>query len=189
MTRAIKTMLLLAGATLLVAGCSKQDVFGGKYSRKAGDPVVFGVKSSSEIGTRTQYRNVTEYPTQDGKKIQPIDWIQGDMIRIYSPDCKRASWDQPMQWADYKIKSVDNTADNGVSKGFLENVTPVGLAWEDAGNHTFYGIYPSPATTEGNTPDGTTGKFAYSILDAQEIGAQMQYAFRTGAAGRFSFRR
>ena len=53
MTRAIKTMLLLAGATLLVAGCSKQDVFGGKYSRKAGDPVVFGVKSSSEIGTRT----------------------------------------------------------------------------------------------------------------------------------------
>ena len=182
MTRAIKTMLLLAGATLLVAGCSKQDVFGGKYSRKAGDPVVFGVKSSSEIGTRTEYRNVTEYPVQDGKKIQPIDWIQGDMIRIYSPDCKRASWGQPMQWADYKIKSVDNSATNGVSKGTLENVTPVGLAWADEGNHTFYGIYPSPGTTEGNTPDGTTGKFAYTIPDAQEIGAQMQYAFMTGAA-------
>ena len=182
MTRAIKTMLLLAGATLLVAGCSKQDVFGGKYSRKAGDPVVFGVKSSSEIGTRTEYRNVTEYPTQSGKKIQPIDWIQGDMIRIYSPDCHRASWDQPMQWADYKIKSVDNSSSDGVSKGTLENVTPVGLAWEDNGNHTFYGIYPSPGTTEGNTPDGTTGKFAYTIPDAQEIGAQMKYAFMTGAA-------
>ena len=182
MTRAIKTMLLLAGATLLVAGCSKQDVFGGKYSRKAGDPVVFGVKSSSEIGTRTEYRNVTEYPVQSGKKIQPIDWIQGDVIRIYSPDCKRASWDQPMQWADYKIKSVDNSSSDGVSKGTLENVDPVGLAWEDEGNHTFYGIYPAPNTREVNVPDGASGRFAYTIPEAQEVGAQMQYAFMTGAA-------
>ena len=182
MTRAIKTMLLLAGATLLVAGCSKQDVFGGKYSRKAGDPVVFGVKSSSEIGTRTAYRDVTEYPTQSGKKIQPIDWIQGDVIRIYSPDCKRASWDQPMQWADYKIKSVDNSSSDGVSKGTLENVDPVGLAWEDEGNHTFYGIYPAPNTREVNVPDGASGRFAYTIPEAQEVGAQMQYAFMTGAA-------
>lgn len=184
MTRAIKTMLLLVGATLLVAGCSKQDVFGGKYSRKAGDPVVFGVKSSSEIGTRTEYRNVTTYPTNlAGKTIQPIDWIQGDMIRIYSPDCKRASWNQPQQWADYKIKSVKASQDDPtVSLGTLENVQEVGLAWADAGNHTFYGIYPSPATTEGDTPDGTTGKFAYTIPDAQEIGAQMSYAFMTGAA-------
>ena len=43
--KTMKLFLLLAGATLLVAGCNKQNPFGGKYSRKDGNPVVFGVGS------------------------------------------------------------------------------------------------------------------------------------------------
>ena len=173
--------LLFAGALILAAGCGK-DIFSQKFSRNVGEEVVFGVKSSSEIGTRTEYRNVTEYPTQSGKKIQPIDWIQGDILRIYSPDCHRASWDKPEQWADYKIKSVDNTATNGISKGTLENVAEVGLAWEDNGNHKFYAIFPSPGTDEANEPNGTQGKFSFTIPAAQTEAAQMQYAFMTAAA-------
>ena len=173
--------LLFAGALILAAGCGK-DIFSQKFSRNPGEEVVFGVNATSEVGTRTEYRNVTTYPTQSGKKIQPIDWIQGDMLRIYSPDCARASWAQPQHWADYKIKSVDNTATNGVSKGTLENVGEVGLAWEDNGNHKFYAIFPSPATDEGNEPDGTLGKFSFTIPAAQTEAAQMQYAYMTAAA-------
>ena len=41
--KARNLFLLLAGATLLVAGCNKQNPFGGNYSRMPGDQVVFGV--------------------------------------------------------------------------------------------------------------------------------------------------
>ena len=173
--------LLFAGALILAAGCNK-DVFHQKFSRNAGDPVVFGVKSSSEVGTRTEYRNVTSYPTQGGKKIQPIDWISGDKIRVYSPDCTRDRWAKPEHWADYKIVNIDNNSNDGISKGELENVQEVGLAWSDAGNHTFYAVFPSPGTTEGNEPDGTLGKFSFTLPAAQKIDAEMEYAFMTAAA-------
>ena len=135
--------LLFAGALVLAVGCGK-DVLSQKYPRNAGDPVVFGVSSSSEVGdTRTAYRDVTSYPTRDGKKIQPIDWVVNDMIRGYSPDCKRISWQsQPQQWSDYKIKSIQETGENNtISKGtVMANVQNNGLAWSDARNHSFYAV-------------------------------------------------
>lgn len=174
--------LLFAGALVLAAGCGK-DIPQQQYSRKVGDPVVFGVGSSSEVGTRTAYREVTTYPQRDGKPIQPIDWVEGDKIRIYSPDAKCAAWAEDRQWADYSVKDV--TADGAYSKGSLQHVDGQtrGLAWTDAGNHTFYGIYPCPAAAETtDAPTGCNGNFAYEIPAAQATAGQMAYAFMTSVA-------
>lgn len=169
--------LLFAGALVLAAGCGK-DVFSQKYSRNAGDPVVFGVRSGVESETRTVYREGTT--VVDGKTIQSIDWVANDNIRIYSPDAKRAAWNYPEQWADYTVKNIQQ--DGTMSKGQLSNVQAFGLAWGDAGNHTFYAIYPSPNTTEANVPNGSNGILALTIPAAQAETAEMEYAYMTAAA-------
>ncbi|MCR5548218.1 MAG: fimbrillin family protein [Bacteroidales bacterium] len=167
------TVILLAGTAILFAGCNKQNEFGGRYSRQPGAPVVFGVDSRS-IMTRTSYGADA---TEGGKTIQAINWTAGDKIRIYSPDCNRASWDSPEHWADYTVSPTSGDA----SLGTLTNVQPVGLAWTESGTHTFYAVYPSPETTEDNTPDGASGTIALSMPAAQLVTDEMQYAFMTAA--------
>lgn len=168
MIKLCKTLLLLSGAILVAAGCGKQETFGGKYSRRSGDAVIFGV--STPVETRTEYR--TEY---DGT-IQPIDWVAGDMIRIYSPDATRTSGAE--HWADYRVTPVASDK----SFGTLSNVQPNGLAWGDTGNHTFYSVFPSPQTGEGEESAGTRGVFNYTLPAAQSADVQMEYAYMTAYA-------
>ena len=170
--KARNLFLLLAGATLLVAGCNKQNPFGGNYSRKAGDPVVFGV-GSGNMDTRTVYGEV-----DNTTHIQAINWVAGDKIRVYSPDAKRASWDMPEHWADYSVNPISGT----LNKGTLSNVGPVGLAWADAGNHTFYSVYPAPGASEVAEPQGTRGVFNFTMPATQLVTDEMEYAFMTAAA-------
>ena len=170
--KARNLFLLLAGATLLVAGCNKQNPFGGNYSRNPGDAVVFGV-GSGNMDTRTVYGEV-----DNTTHIQAINWVAGDKIRVYSPDAKRASWDMPEHWADYSVNPISGT----LNKGTLSNVGPVGLAWTDAGNHTFYSVYPSPGTTEAESPDGINGAFNFTMPATQLVTDEMEYAFMTAAA-------
>ena len=165
-------IILLAGATLLVAGCNKQNPFGGNYSRKPGDLVVFGV-GSKNMDTRTVYGEV-----DNTTHIQAINWVAGDKIRVYSPDAKRASWDMPEHWADYSVNPISGT----LNKGTLSNVSPVGLAWADAGNHTFYAVYPSPGAREVAEPQGARGIFEFSMPATQLVTDEMEYAFMTAAA-------
>ena len=174
MRKNCKTLLLFAGAVLLVAGCGKQNWMEGTYSRRAGDPVVFGV-GTRDMETRTVYGDVN---TVSGKKIQDINWVSGDRIRVYSPDCIRASWNDSHQWADYVVNPVTGP----LNRGTLSNVQANGLSWGDAGDHTFYAIYPSPGTSEAENPAGAGGAFTYSIPASQEVSAQMQYAYMLAAA-------
>ena len=170
--KARNLFLLLAGATLLVAGCNKQTPFGGNYSRNPGDAVVFGV-GSGNMDTRTVYGEV-----DNTTHIQAINWVAGDKIRVYSPDAKRASWDMPEHWADYSVNPISGT----LNKGTLSNVSPVGLAWTDAGNHTFYAVYPSPGTSEVAEPQGARGAFNFTMPATQLVTDEMEYAFMTAAA-------
>ena len=172
--KTMKLFLLLAGATLLVAGCNKQNPFGGKYSRKPGDPVVFGV-GAGNMETRTVYGDVK---TENNKKIQAINWVAGDRIRVYSPDATRGNLGNAAHWNDYTVTPVSGTE----NKGTLACVQSPGLAWQDNGNHTFYSVYPSPGTTEGVSPDGINGAFSFTMPATQLVTDEMEYAFMTAAA-------
>jgi len=159
---------------LLTAGCGKQgnDILGGKYSRNAGDPVVFGITSASDTDTRTQYRD--EEVASGG--LQHIDWLQGDMIRIYSAEAKRATAGAE-HWADYIVSPVAATP----HKGTLFNYQPNALAWgEDGVEHTFYSVYPSPDCAEADDPhSGTAGTFNFEMPASQSSESLMDNAFMT----------
>ena len=172
--KARNLFLLLAGATLLVAGCNKQNPFGGKYSRLPGDEVVFGVGTKS-VETRTEYGDVN---TVDGKKIQEIKWLQGDKIRIYSPDATRGGVAGKEHWPDYTV----NPLATDPNKGTLTHVQSPGLAWKDNGNHPFYSVYPCPAADEGDNPVANGARFGFTMPAAQLSSDEMQYAFMTAAA-------
>lgn len=171
--KARNLFLLLAGATLLVAGCNKQNPFGGNYSREAGKPVVFGV-GSQKMETRTVYGDVK---TENSKKIQDINWVEGDKIRIYSTEATRLSGNQPEQWADYTVTPIAST----LNKGTLTNVQEYGLAWGTSGTYHFFGMYPSPGTTEAAVPAGTNGAFSFTMPATQLVTDEMEYAFMTAA--------
>lgn len=168
------TVILLAGAAILFAGCNKQNEFGGKYSRQAGAPVVFGVDSRS-IETKTTYGD-TE--TVSGKTIQAIDWNAGDKIRVYSPQADRSAYGGDEHWADYTVTPTSSNA----SLGTLTTVQPAGLSWGESGTYTFYSVYPAPAADEAAVPDGASGTIALSMPATQLVSDQMEYAFMTAAA-------
>ena len=176
-------LTLLAGAVLLVAGCDKQGILS---RHQAGETVIFGINAQPE--TRTVYGADKEV---DGKTIQAIDWIKaegenaGDQIRIYSPEAARDFVHGGTEhWADYEIADyVDD--DHSIAK--LRNVQPNGLAWGDAGNHTFYAIYPAPATDEADEPAGPlAGKLTpVNGIPNQQVFSEkgnMQYAYMTAVA-------
>lgn len=129
-------------------------------------------------GTRISY-NVSYTPS---KKIERINWVSGDLIRIYSPQAQNAEaityhnlrpaeTNRMHVWADYKI---------GNSKDNLKNdtatvVTPLyvgkfpngrdsynGIRWNEketeykGKDHHFYGLYPSPRT-DSDTPQQDSG--------------------------------
>ena len=166
--------ILLAGAGLLFAGCNKQNEFGGKYSRQAGAPVVFGVDSRS-IETKTTYGD-TE--TAGVKTIQAINWKAGDKIRVYSPQADRSAYGEDEHWADYTVTPNSSNA----SLGTLTTVQPAGLSWGESGSYTFYSVYPAPAADEAAVPDGANGTIALSMPATQLVSDQMEYAFMTAAA-------
>lgn len=175
--------LALAGAFIVSMGCSKMP--SGVYPREAGHPVVFGIDASAQGGnedeewtsvqveepadTRTVYRGKAE--DYDGT-IQPIDWVAGDKIRIYSPECTNSNVaGGSRHWADYVVTP---TPDN-LSLGKLTNAQPNGLVWGDPGTYHFYGVYPSPGTEEADDAH-TSGALSYSLPSTQPQDELMKWA-------------
>lgn len=170
MKKAIR-LLLITGVPLLLAGCGKQDVLNGDYSRKPGSPVVFGISSDTE--TRTEYRE-GDFPGE----IHPIDWKADDGIRIYSPEATRTDANSGKHWCDYYV--IPRESDK--RWGSLGNYTTGTLAWGDPGAYTFYSIYPRPAADDVDNPAGAGGRLSYTIPASQTKDPQMEYAFMTARA-------
>ena len=177
------TLALLGGAVLLVAGCGKQGIF---TRHHAGEEVIFGINAQPE--TRTVYGADKEV---DGKTIQAIDWIKadagvdGDRIRIYSPEAVRSLVHGGTEhWADYEISDYVGD-DRSVAK--LRNVHSNGLAWSNAGSYTFYALYPAPVVDEEDEPAGPmAGKLTPTNgIPNQQVFSEkgnMQYAYMTAVA-------
>ena len=175
MKQITKAMLLLAGATLLAAGCNRQDM-DGVFSRKHGQEVVFGAASHNGIKTRTEYKDYDQFDEQGRPTHQQIIWKQNDQIRVYSPTAARrvevekgldeSEWHH---WADYQIVPDENDA----TKATIENLTNDGngLAWvrgKESAEHTFYAIYPLNGNVVGDA-EGTGTDLAGCRGDFQNL--------------------
>ena len=139
--------LLLAGV-LLLAGCQKE----GFRENGTGTDIEFGASTSSVV-TKTAYSG--DVYSDEGSSYERIDWVSGDVIRIYSNEAKHR-YNQDQNWSDYKVISITDPTDR-FSKASVGPNDGNGLVWGDPGTYHFYGVYPSSATASA----GDTG-FSFS---------------------------
>ena len=123
--------------TFLFAGCSEDELTKGPGA-KVGDEVQFGL-SLSNLDTRTVYGEET-------KTGFPIYWVNGDKVRVASPQCLSGR-----NSAEYEIAVQSATQNYATS---MTKTGDYGVQWGDE-DADFYSIYPSSASTsltvEGNT--------------------------------------
>ena len=164
-------VLLTVTALVLLAGCQK---FGG-----VGKEIRFHAVTVPEPQTKTVYSGVaTGTP-----KMERINWSENDVIRIYS-DVASCNNDNTYHWADYKLTSIDNSAEPYSKAGAIDVTHPSrgGLAWDADGTYNFYSIFPAPADDPAATVRGTSGTpFACTIPAAQVGSATTVAAIASGA--------
>ena len=171
--------IMTLALTFLFAGCSEDELTKGSGA-KVGDDVQFGL-SLSNLDTRTVYGNETSTGF-------PIYWVNGDKVRVASPQCLSGR-----NSAEYQIAVA------GEEQNYASSMTKTGdygVQWGTAKTADFYSIYPSSASTsltvEGNTvkttlhvdatqfasiTDNTTSYYAQPA----EMGNVVMYAKKAGA--------
>ena len=150
---------------VLLAGCEK---FGG-----SGREIRFSAISSPGQVTKTAYTGVIP-----SGSTERIDWKDGDVIRVYSPEAA-CNNDDTYHWADYNLSGIAaGTGSEAIlSKGKMnvksDDNTRGGLAWtENAGPYTFYGIYPAPSAAEapGTVLGNASGTAFPCTIPAAQMG-------------------
>lgn len=115
-----------------VLASSCKDMLNPEEIEKAnpGDEVVFGAALPGN--TKTVYGEET-------KTGFPIYWVNGDKVRVASPQCLNGR-----NYAEYQI------AVEGATQNYATSMTKTGdfgVQWGDAATADFYSIYPSSAST------------------------------------------
>ena len=125
------------------ASCNDEDIV--KFPHAIGDKIVFGARAgfenSNESATRTAYSN--EKYSHNGKEFERIDWVDTDIIQIYSPEVSAPN----DKTVDYKVSgSISTSSDkqNSYSTLVQHETEITGLQWGDDVTHNFYALYPSP---------------------------------------------
>ena len=123
---------IIAGALALMAtGCSDDVINAGKNPAKTGDEVQFGLSLPGK-GSRTVYGEET------GNSF-PIYWVNGDKVRVASPQCLSGR-----NSAEYQI-AVDSATQKYATN--MTHTGEYGVQWGNAETADFYSIYPSSAST------------------------------------------
>ena len=172
--------IALAGVALLLSGCSEDLV--GDYvqptEKHFGEEIMFGGSASYDVngngGTRTIYGGYNE-----NNEKEPVYWIKGDQVRLYSPDAA-------VKTADYSVTATATDATGKATQTGLSKIGDAGLQWGvPTASHTFYGVYPIPADEslkEGTTLTGTIPDVQeykdYTTTDGNVVyNPNMQYAY------------
>ena len=160
-----KTIQLLACAAILCSailnGCQKTGISG------SNDGTIRFSASAKSATTKTAYSGTVT------NKVERIDWLETDQIRIWSDQAKHRYLDQ--NYADYQVKAGSISTVEPKSTAEIIPITEYngmlnGLVWgEDAASkaYSFYSIYPSTlknsqitigagGTVTAKLPDNTT---------------------------------
>lgn len=138
MKNVYKSFALLCMGFAAVA-CVEEPFEDVKIDTTSGNEIVFTATSGSgTLITKTEYGDVS-----DGKIA--VHWKHGDKIQIASPEAIGTNS------AEYMIgTAVDpETGEypNSSQAASLTKTGNVGLQWSSSPSHSFYAMYPSPATT------------------------------------------
>ena len=123
--------ILLSLAAVAIAASCKEELNPDKPINP-GDEVVFG----AALPGKTK----TVYGAEDTEnKTFPIYWVNGDKVRVASPQCMSGR-----NSAEYQI-AVDGATQNYATS--MTKTGDAGVQWGDAKFADFYSIYPSSAST------------------------------------------
>lgn len=154
----ISIFALLLLATLAVS-CRKE-----AGTSRSG--IVFYARSTSfvEPDTRTVFSGVS-VETGDNKKTERIDWVEGDLIRVY---CAEASLlDSPStHFSDYTV--TGQSSGGATCTATITSSAGNGLQW-GSGSHTFYAMYPSPSTEDLSGVTFNNGTMVLTIPATQTV--------------------
>ena len=140
-------LYLLAAAALAVAAgaagvsCTRGGVFRTDGAIRFSANLPAGVTRTSYSGEGT--------PGTGGLSRERIDWVNGDLIRVYSPEASRPGG--TIHWEDYRVTGHETPSDDNLTSRATVAAVNSNLQWGE-GDHTFYAVYPSPSTT--GMPDG-----------------------------------
>ena len=123
--------ILLSLAAVAIAASCKEELNPDKpINANPGDEVVFGAALPGK--TKTIYGEET-------KTGFPIYWVNGDKVRVASPQCLSGR-----NSAEYAV-AVESTTQNYAKS--LTKTGDAGVQWGEAEKADFYSIYPSSAST------------------------------------------
>ena len=124
--------ILLSFAVVAIAASCKEELNPDKpINANPGDEVVFGAALPGK--TKTIYGEET-------KTGFPIYWVNGDKVRVASPQCMSGR-----NSAEYQIDVASTTQNFATS---MTKTGDTGVQWGDADAADFYSIYPSSASTK-----------------------------------------
>lgn len=123
--------ILLSLAAVAIAASCKEELNPDKpINANPGDEVVFGAALPGK--TKTVYGDETSSGF-------PIYWVNGDKVRVASPQCMIGR-----NTAEYQIAVASTTQNFATS---MTKTDDTGVQWGDADAAVFYSIYPSSAST------------------------------------------
>ena len=124
--------ILIASFAALFLASSCSDVMEPDEIVKAnpGDEVVFGAALPA---TKTIYGEETS-------NSFPIYWVNGDKVRVASPQCMSGR-----NYAEYAVAVTEEKQNYATS---LTKTGDTGVQWGDAATADFYSIYPASASTK-----------------------------------------
>lgn len=124
--------IILSFAAVAIAASCKEELNPDKpINANPGDEVVFGAALPGK--TKTVYGEETSTGF-------PIYWVNGDKVRVASPQCMSGR-----NTAEYQIAVASTTQNFATSMTKTEDA---GVQWGDAKTADFYSIYPSSASTK-----------------------------------------
>ena len=127
--------ILLSLAAVAIAASCKEELNPDKpINANPGDEVVFGAALPGK--TKTVYGEETSSGF-------PIYWVNGDKVRVASPQCMSGR-----NSAEYQIAVEEK---DGKKQNYASSMTKTGdtgVQWGDAETADFYSIYPSSASTK-----------------------------------------
>ena len=170
MNRSIYISVGAALLVLLTGSCSKNGL-----PVQSSRLIRFSTVSNGRPSTKTSYG--ADYTHKNGKKYQALDWEDGDLVTIASPQATVQNGSGHM--ADYKVtRTRKGDQDDVRSTGSVTNAFENGLMWEEEGDYQFYAVYPS-ATSDAISLDPLTGDVEATIPRSQNPTLDMTKAFMT----------
>lgn len=140
----IYNYIMLLVVAFSYASCTNDDIDALSIEAKTGEEVQFGL--SLDNGSRTVYG-------PEENNAFPIYWVNGDKVKIYSPECSEGRND-----AEYSVKPV-------AGKSYAESLTKTGsygVQWGDNTTANFYSVYPSLNAVFSGTGENVTAKLRIS---------------------------